>query len=45
MVRPETLRRRLQKLDEFIEYLEHAHTYSFEEFASNTICAEWLYRF
>ncbi len=35
MVRPETLRRRLEKLDKFIEYLEHAQTYSFEEFASN----------
>ncbi|MEF8815660.1 MAG: DUF86 domain-containing protein [Salinibacter sp.] len=35
MVRPETLRRRLQKLDEFIEYLEYAQAYSFEEFASN----------
>jgi uncharacterized protein YutE (UPF0331/DUF86 family) len=34
MVRPKVLRRRLQKLDEYIEYLEEAQEYSFEEFVS-----------
>lgn len=34
MVRPKVLRRRLQKLDEYVEYLEDAQEYSFEEFAS-----------
>lgn len=34
MVRPRVLRRRLQKLDEYIEYLEEAQDYSFEEFVS-----------
>lgn len=35
MVRPEVIRRRLQKLDTFLEYLERAQTYSFDEFQSD----------
>ena len=31
MVRPEVIRRRLQKVDTFLEYLERAQSYSFEE--------------
>jgi len=34
MVRPKVLRRRLQKIDEYIEYLEEAQEYSFDEFVS-----------
>jgi len=34
MVRPKVLRRRLQKMDEYVDYLETAQEYSFEEFAS-----------
>ena len=34
MVRPKVLRRRLQKMDEYVDYLENAQEYSFEEFAS-----------
>ena len=35
MVRPEVIRRRLQKLDTFLEYLERAQSYTFEEFRSD----------
>ncbi len=35
MVRPEVIRRRLQKLDTFVEYLERAQAYSFDEFRSD----------
>jgi len=35
MVRPEVIRRRLQKVDTFLEYLERAQSYSFEEFRSD----------
>ena len=35
MVQPEVIRRRLQKLDTFLDYLERAQTYSFEEFRSD----------
>lgn len=35
MVRPEVIRRRLQKLDTSLEYLERAQAYSFEEFRSD----------
>lgn len=31
MVHPEVLRRRLQKIDEYVEYLERAQNYSLEE--------------
>lgn len=35
MVRPEVIRRRLEKLDTFLGYLEDAQSYSFDEFQSD----------
>lgn len=35
MVRPEVIRRWLQKIDEYLESLEQAQAYTYEEFASD----------
>jgi len=35
MIRPRVIRRRLQKLDEFVSYLKRAQAYSFDEFVSD----------